>query len=253
MIDVPTIRGVTIVDDQFASNFCDMGVATIIADVNENSLPEEYPAWGLEDVRNRKAILSLRTIIDFAKSDARFNHDKVGILGASLGGIVTAFIAGLEADRLAAIVTVVGGGNIPYILANSDNDTVEELRDARMESAGLETVEEYENKLRETLRYDPMYFAFRGRSDKMLMVVSSTDTKVPADVQYELHKAFNKPVMSEYTMGHLGTILGVAYVWFDTVSEFLQTKLDIQKLRRPFTPIPIPAKAKQQLSCLADK
>lgn len=245
MILVPTIEGVTVVENRFASNFCNMHVATIIADVNDNTAPKEYPAWGIEDVRNRMAILAIRTVIDYAKLSPHFQHDKVGIMGASLGGIVTSFLAGLESERLAAVVTVVAGGNIPFILSKSENGRVAEIREKRMQATGIQTPEQYEDKLRTTVRFDPLYFAKAGRADRMLMVMSSGDNKVPSEMQLELHHAFGKPVHSMYKVGHVGTIMGLAFMHFDTVGKFISEKMALPHVYVPFTPVPMPEVPKE--------
>ncbi len=250
IILVPTIEGVTKVEQKLASNFCDMNVATIIADVNDNTEPKEYPAWGLEDQRNRMAIYALRTIIDYARNNPNFNPDKIGMMGSSLGGIITSFIAGMESERLAAVVTVVAGGNIPFILSKSDNKHVAKIREGRMKFEKMKAPEEYENKLRETVRYDPMYFAFSGRTDRMLMVMSTGDSKVPSEVQLELHRAFGKPAESMFTVGHVGTIIGIAYMYFDTVGKFLREKMALQNFSRPFTPVHAPNEVTEELQCL---
>lgn len=249
IIIVPTIEGYNAVEEKYASNLCGLGIASIIADVQDNSSDGNVPPWGLEDERDRYAILALRTTIDYAKSNSHFIYDKVGMLGSSLGGITAAFIAGLEMDRLAAVVTVVGGGNIPYILANSDNKRVAAWREARMEAEGMTTTEEYENKLRETLRYDPMFFASRANHDKLLMIISDNDDKVPSQVQWDLHKAFGEPDKSVFSVGHVPTIVSLAWVYFDTVTNFLQEKMQLPKFRGLFSPEQVPAAVVNELQC----
>ncbi len=225
MIVVPTIKGETMIEREFATRFCVMNVASIIADVSDNSTPEGVPPWGMEDKRTRDAILALRTVIDYAKSSPHFVSHKIGMLGSSLGGILTAFMAGLEGNRLAAIVTVVAGGNMPYILANSDNAEVAELRERRMAQEQMKSVDEYEEKLREVLRYDPTYFAPFVHADRVLMVMADSDTKVPSETQIELHKAFGKPAESIFSGGHADTIFRLAFNSFDVVDDFLGTTL----------------------------
>jgi dienelactone hydrolase len=249
MILVPTIEGYNAAEEKIASNLCDMNVATIIADVDDNSDNGEVPPWGLEDQRDRYSVLALRTAIDYAKSDAHFIHDKVGMMGLSLGGILTSFIAGLESNRLSAIVTVVGGGNLPYVLAQSDNRRIVKIRDRRMQAENIETLEEYENRLRETIQYDPMYFASRADREKILMVMSDADTKVPSVVQWDLNKAFGQPVNSVFHVGHVLTIAGVAWMYFDTVGDFLQNKLDLPKSEQYFTPSNPPEEVIREMQC----
>ena len=121
MLIVPTIDGVTAIEHSMGSQFCDSGVASVVADVNDRAIPDVMPAWGLEDRVFRSSVLSIRTILDFAETNQHFDKDKMGMIGASLGGISTALISGIESDRLKAIIIAVGAGNIPYALAYSTN------------------------------------------------------------------------------------------------------------------------------------
>ena len=228
MILVPTMEGITPIETSIASGFCDAQIATIIADVDDNSIPKVLPSWGLEDARNRYSILALRTTIDFAKTSPYFDSNRVGFMGLSLGAIMGSFIAGLEGERLAAMVLVLAGGDLPYILSVSDNSRVKEMRDGRIEAAGLKTNEEYEEILHQTVRYDPLHFASRAKPDKMLMVMSSNDTKVPTAMQNDLYEAFGKPENSVYKSGHVQTIISLTYWYFNTVTDFLGKKFQMQ-------------------------
>jgi hypothetical protein len=234
MIVVPTMEGITPVETSTASGFCDAGMATIIADVDDNSIPQAMPSWGLEDVRNRYSILALRTTIDFAKSSPYFDPNKVGFMGLSLGAIMGSFVAGLEGERLAAIVLVLAGGDIPFILSVSDNDRVRQMRDGRMQATGMTDSVQYEEVLHQTVRYDPLHFASRAKPQKMLMVMSSNDTKVPTAMQNDLYEAFGKPENSVYKSGHVQTIIALTYWYFDTVTDFLNKKFGI-KTKTPKT------------------
>lgn len=239
MILIPTIEGVTPVESSIVSRFCEAGLATIIADVNDNTPPETIPSWGIEDKRNRYSILAIRTAIDFAAANPNFDPSKVGIMGLSLGGIMTSFIAGLEASRLAAIVTVVSGGNFPFILSTTDNSRLRQLRSDRMQHEGMTSVDEYESRLRE-LRYDPMHFAHRAQPEKMFMVLSTNDKTVPSQMQQELWAAFRNPKNSVYTLSHVNTVVALTYWYFDTVTDFLADRFGTKRPPSQRNPKPPP-------------
>jgi len=229
---LPTMDGVTAVERAIASNLCAMNVAAIIADVNQNTVPEEIPSWGFEDQNNRRAILSLRTIIDYIEGTPYFDSRKIGMIGSSLGGVTTSFMAGIEPQRISAFVIVVGGGNIPYTLSVSDNEKILELRRRRMAAEGLTDPEHYEDKLREILKFDPMYFASFAVRDKIFMALSRSDTKVPTLVQEDLFRAFGEPEHTVFNVGHVSTVIGMAFFYFDYVSDFLSKRFGIPALRK---------------------
>lgn len=224
VIIVPTISGKTLIDTSSADTLCKKGMASIIADINDTSQPKVLPSWEHEDRVNRFAVLALRTVIDFAEGYRYFDRDRIGMLGTSLGGINASLMAGVEAERLKAIVITVGGGNLPYTLAWSDNSTIRKLRDARMKAVGMTRVEEYEDKLHEVLRYDPHDFADRVYTDRILMVLAKKDVTVPYGTQWYLHKSFGNPQYLLLNTNHVKAIVATTYLHFEKVVRFLRSR-----------------------------
>ena len=224
VIIVPTIDGTRDeLEPVVARSLCGSGIASIIADVNDVSLPKTFPAWGAEDVNNKWAMIALRTVVDFAQANPRFDKNKVGALGLSLGGITTAMFAGIE-PRLKASVIVVGGGNFPFILSASDHWHIEEMRTKRMEAAGFTKVEQYEDKLRETITFDPFYFASQANRENVMMVMAENDVKVPYVVQREQWEAFGKPTSLVFTGGHVSTIIQMVYLYMGDVTSYFDKR-----------------------------
>lgn len=240
MIVVPSMEGITPIESSIASQFCQSQVATIIADVNDNTVPSVIPSWGIEDIRIRYAILALRTLIEFAQGSSYFDSKRIGFIGNSLGAVVGSYLAGLEPSRLAASILVLPGGNIPYILSVSDNSRVKSMRDKRMAAEGYTAVEQYENKLRETVRFDPLHYASTANTENMLFVMSTNDKTVPSAMQNELYNSFGKPLVSYYKLGHVQSIVAFTYWYFNTATDFLSKKFGI-KMRaiRPTKQTPV--------------
>jgi dienelactone hydrolase len=221
---VPTIEGThPLLEPHIAQQLCDAKIASIIANVNDNRQPTPLPAWGYEDVNNRRAVLALSTFIDWAEKIPMFDRTKIGMMGLSLGGITTAMMAGVE-PRLRATVIVVGGGNMPYILTASDEDRIATLRANRMKAGNVPNLGAYEEILRDTIKYDPFYFAPRANRFNMLMVMAETDTKVPFVVQKEQFAAFGGPNSMTFANGHVATIVSLSYLYMDKVIDFYNKK-----------------------------
>jgi len=245
MILVPTVEGVTIIERKVASHFCDMNIATIIADVNEAAVPELIPLWGHEDEVSRRSILSLRTIIDYATTSSEFDAKRVGLMGLSLGAITSSFLAGIESERLAAVVLVLAGGDVPFILATSDNKYAVRIREERMSQEKMSTVDEYEEKLHQTMRYDPMHFSRLAKTKRLFMVLSDNDTKVPSVVQQDLFTAFGAPSSTTFSISHVETIVSLTFFYFDYVSNFVKQRFSesptvssLYHLRVPIRTVP---------------
>lgn len=230
VIVVPSMEGVTIVEPKIAAKLCGSGIAAVISDVVDTSLPKSLPAARHEDEQERRAILSLRTVLDVLSTHPAFDRDRLGIIGVSVGGIITSMMAGIEPDRLKAVVVVVGSGNLPYVLANSDNDKVSDLRRQRMTHLKIRENEIYEDWLRANLRYDPLYFAPRAQRDRIMMITARGDTTVPYRMQQDLFEAFGKPTVSEYSGSHVQTILSMTYFYFGDVIKFYKSRLGLSSL-----------------------
>lgn len=228
VIAVPPLMGIA-VEYIIAQKLCAKGIATIFASVNENLRPGkmEMPSWGFEDRTLVRAVISLRTLLDYIQISPYFDKSKVGILGSSLGGITALQLAGVESHRLQAIVTLVAGGNIPEILATSQQRRVKKLRRRRMENLNIDSPEVYEDLLRKTIRHDPLYFSHKVPKEKVLMIMSNADTAVPTSNQRLLHLALGKPDSIEYSMGHIPTILYAAIMDFDKIASFLDQKFEL--------------------------
>ena len=234
VVVVPTLNGVTVVEPRAASQLCSNGIAAVIADVIDTSLPATMPGAGHEDKHNRDAILAIRTILDYLGKQPQFDSNRMGIIGFSLGGIMTSMIAGVEADRLKAVVITVGGGNIPYIMSTTDQDKIQSLREQRMSFMNMTEPTQYEDWLRPLVKFDPLAFSSLAHGDRIMMVTAKSDTKVPYIMQQGLAKAFGNPVISEYSGGHVQTILSLVYFYFGDVTSFFKTKFGMPN----FAPLP---------------
>jgi dienelactone hydrolase len=225
-----------LLEPQVARSLCSAGYASIIADVNDLRPASPWPAWGGEDVNNRRAIFALKTVVDFAERVPNFDASRIGAIGLSLGGITTALWAGVD-PRLKAAVVVVGGGNLPYILSHSDEPNVVDMREKRMQAAGLQTIEEFEQILRSNVMIDPFYFAPQADHHRILQILAESDTRVPYVVQREMFQAWGGPQSITFTSGHEFTIFQVVYFYMGDVIDFLNDRMKPGATRFDFAPI----------------
>ncbi len=219
---LPTIFGHTVLENQLAKKLCERGFATVIADVNEVVQPTTLPSWDHEDNTQRKAILTLRTAIDFMQMHPYILPNQIASLGCSLGAITTATLMGVD-TRLRAAVLAAGGGNLPFILANSRYSKIELLRESRMKHLKI-SIPEYENELRRRLIFDPLHFRSRVNSANILMMIAKGDTMVPESAQMELWENYGQPEVLLFGSGHVGSIVRLAILWTDYIAEFFRAR-----------------------------
>lgn len=169
-----------------------------------------------------------RILIDFAQTQKDFiDAKKIGCYGMSLGGVMSAMLAEVD-SRIKAAVIIVGGGNFPEILANSVQGIVKGYREARMREENIRTKDELISRLRETVMFDPLYFASRVPTRNIYQVIGLEDTAVPTKNQLELWKAFGEPQNAKYDANHFPTILRNA-PHHKPIMDFLAWRFALEK------------------------
>jgi dienelactone hydrolase len=199
-------------------------MAGAIVDTLESSTPLKSPPWGFEDEQTKRTITSMRTVLDYAAANPHFDKDKLGVIGLSLGGINAAILAGVEPERLKAVVIAAGGGNLPKALSESTSGKLKSVRDMRMKEHSITSSTDYEEHLRETIKFDPIYFAPHAVRDSILMFIAEKDTTVPYETQAELFDAFKQPSYITISTTHIPALLAFTYLYFDTVLNFLDMR-----------------------------
>jgi dienelactone hydrolase len=228
IIIVPTILGTSeYIEPVVAHELCNAGYGSIIADVNDVREPAVFPAWGAEDTNSRRAILALETTVDFAQRIPQFDANNIGGMGLSLGGITASLWTGVD-SRLKASVIIVGGGNMPYTLAHSDDPRVVSIREKRMKTVGIPNENAYDAILRTNVTLDPYFFGSQVDHRRVLMVMADSDTKVPYITQQEQFVAFGKPQSITLMGGHETAIGAMVYLYMDDVTAFLDDRLKRQ-------------------------
>ena len=223
VIIIPTIEGVTPLENSLSSSYCKQKIAAVVADVNVTELPADLPAWGAEDQNDIRAIHRLRAIADFLQTDSRINGQQMGTIGLSLGGITASLFAAADARLQSAVITV-GGGNLPAILTESDAKQVIRIRDARLSAGTITSLADYEENLHRSIVIDPIYMgSFIGES-RVMMVIADNDTKVPSKHQWALREQIGQPETLQYSGSHLWTLIDIVFRSADKVINFAKTK-----------------------------
>ncbi len=224
LVIAPTILGPSELENGARLHLCKQGVSSLIADVIHSIQPPFYPDWEYEDAVDLAAIRALRTTLDFAESLPEIDRTKMGMMGLSLGGIVTSMVAAVEPDRLQAVVLVASAGNIPYSLAFSTQPIIRKLRDARMRALGWTDPAVYEAKLRETITIDPNFFASKIIPSHMFMLMARFDKTVPIILQKESANYFGEPEQLFVPGNHYETIFAITQFYMKPIVQFLHLR-----------------------------
>ena len=208
----------------FTSNdpFCNTFIIKYDEDINDKTRP-------ISAISNSflKSTTQARILLDFAETQKEFiDVTKMACYGMSLGGIMSALFLEVE-PRLKAAIIIVGGGNFPEILAYSDQFIVKGYRRARMKAENIKSIDELIKRVRESILFDPLFFASKRAARDVFMVMADKDKAVPTKNQLELWLAFGKPENNNFNDGHFQTML-LNLPKHKPLMEYLKRRLNLE-------------------------
>ena len=221
---LPPIVGETVLDRRVASKFCANGMAAyVIQVVKENSQEREINDLRVHDESYERALGGVRQLISAMDNDTSFNG-KFGILGMSLGGMLSSYVAGSE-PRITASVIVAGAGNVPGVLAGSDQEIVVRQRNARLSALGLADVQDYRERLSSFVTRDPLFVAANVAPRSMYLFIANSDTTVPTRYQQELRQAIKDPLVFVMNASHAPGLIKAATLHVVKMTSFFSKRL----------------------------
>lgn len=220
---VSPIVGETVLDRRLAQRFCANGMSAIIAGVvkldNPLTADSDLSIHDKSYVRALAGIQALMNQIQLTTPNARF-----GILGMSLGGMLSAYIAGAE-PRIEASVIVAGAGNAAGVLADSDQEIVRGQRERRLALFNLPDAKAYEETLRPLIVNDPLSVAGNIKPNSSYLFIANGDTTVPTRYQRELRDAIASPVVYAMNVGHTQALIRAGTIHAGKITSFFTRRL----------------------------
>ncbi|MEQ1721835.1 MAG: hypothetical protein ABL930_01575 [Pseudobdellovibrio sp.] len=207
---LPPLGGMNQMDEKMGEAFCNANIAAILITTTLTGLdsPTLVPVTD-HDHTHRRVASAIKGGMLAIRSLPQLNTLKIGLFGVSLGGILGSVAYGVIPE-ISAATLLVNGGDVPFILAYSDQSSIIKLRTARMAEQGFKTFEQYETYLRQHLTIDPLHFAKLIDPNTVKLFLSKTDKSVPSVKQMEYYDALGAPKeTSFYSLSHINTIFSV--------------------------------------------
>ncbi len=198
-------------DDWSATRFTKNGFNAVIISPSESLTDTTRPLDKVDDMLIRGVIVA-RMCVDLLETFPEVNKEKIYAYGISMGGIRTSLSFGVD-KRIKKAIEIVGGGDLPGIIADTRFKKLKGLRDARMQAEGLATVEEFRAYMKKVMTVDPLDFAGLRDPEDILMVLGNGDRLVPDVYQEKLYNAFSRPEEGRYPvtrrsiLGHYPTAI----------------------------------------------
>jgi hypothetical protein len=220
IVVLPIIGGGYPLEKHFSAYFARRGLAAVL--VRRDRLKRV-----LEDTREinetlRQAAIDARQAIDWIETRPELDASRVGAFGVSMGGIRAAFLTPLD-SRIRAAAIGLAGGDLPYVIAHSKEGGIVRRREPYLQKHGI-TKEDFERELRNTLACDPLDVAPFIDPDKVLLVLATFDTAVPARKGFELRRAMGNPETIIVPTGHYTALLFLPYIK-SACARFFKEKL----------------------------
>ncbi len=184
------------VSDWASAYFARNGYNAILI-IPQGSLTDEgRPLIKLNDLL-RQEVVAGRMCVDLLERFPEVDKEKLYAFGISMGGIRAALLFGVE-HRIKKAGEIAGGGDLPGIVADTQFNALEKVRDARMKAEGLATIEDFRTYLAGVMKFDPLDFASLRRPEDIFLVIGESDNFVPTPNQEKLYQAYSRPAEGRY-------------------------------------------------------
>jgi len=165
--------------------------------------------------------------IDWLDAQSFVDRDRVGIVGVSMGAIISSIVAGAD-PRIRAGVFILGGGDLAGILFSSTEPTVVSLRNRIEEEEDLTSEELLAEVGRRLRNVDPLTYAGRLDPNRILMIDAYFDHVIRRRYAMALWKAAGEPSMVMLPTGHYSAALFLDYAQRLALAHF-QKVFEMQK------------------------
>ncbi len=145
--------------------------------------------------------------------------ERIGILGVSIGAIIATLFSETDGNIKAASY-LLGGGNLPDIMAAPKGYVKRRLRQRIMTENGLTEAEFKEEALRTLQPVDPLNFTGRIDPARILMVNGRFDQVIPYRNAKELWQALGEPNLVVLPAGHYTASFFMPYVRYKVAKHF---------------------------------
>jgi dienelactone hydrolase len=158
-----------------------------------------------------QTVVDARRAIDYLQTRPEINHDRIAVVGGSMGGILGALLAGVD-TRVKAAILVVGGADWECLSRYSNQPVAARLR---AEDPHLSF-----DRIGDILApADPLYFAAHISPRPLLMQNGRLDETIPPSCAQCLYDAARDPkAIDWYQAGHqlpMELVVPRALAWLD--------------------------------------
>ena len=219
IVVLPILGGGNSVAKKFAGYFASRGYAAAI--VHRQDKYKEVKAISKIDMTLRQMVFDHKQALDWIETRPELDSERIGVFGISMGGIKSALVAALD-ERVRAAILGLTAGDIPHILAHSDEKGVRKRRKRYLEAEGL-TPDTFYERLKQEITCDPIRYAAYIDARNVLMILARFDRIIPYARGRILWKKMGEPEVIFLLSGHYSAIPFIPYIKMKSF-EFFRRK-----------------------------
>jgi dienelactone hydrolase len=224
---LPVFNGQLMIPRFFARYFANQGWAAVVVTRGRNPLdaltaPESAVQGNLQDYHR---------VLDWVEVEPELDATRIGVLGVSLGAMDAVMLAALD-QRVNSLVIAMAGGDLSYLLANTNYRRVVRTIDGMAEDLGTSR-EALGAKLDAAIKLDPLALAPYVDAERVFMVLTRTDAIIPFEAQEQLRETMGSPEALYLMTGHRPSVVffpkmrSAAYEFFERRFELHRIALAV--------------------------
>jgi hypothetical protein len=201
VVVLPIFNGQPIVTRYFARYFASQGWAALAVDRAGD------PLDGLSRANEaiREKLLDYRRVLDWVAEQPELDSGDIGMFGISFGAMDAVMLTALD-PRVDALVAAMAGGDLAYLMMNTNYRPVSRTINGMLESTGLSR-EGLRASLDSTITTDPLTLGPYVDAERVLMIMTRRDAIVPFEAQEELLSSMGSPEALYLPTGHRTSIV----------------------------------------------
>ncbi len=171
-------------------------------------------------------MVNVRKGLAWLKEQPGVDGDRIGIMGISMGAILSSLLIEVQPGIQAAVLFL-GGGNLPGIFKTSKEDPIADFRERSLEKIqpnGDPTDANWEKFIAEAREVlgpvDPLKYPSLLPPERILMVNGYFDAVIKKSYTQELWTHLKEPTLIYLPAGHYGSVLFFHYARYKALQHF---------------------------------
>ena len=198
---LPVFNGQLKIPRFFARYFANQGWAAVVVTRGRNPLealtaPEKAFRDNLQDYHR---------VLDWVELEPELDPSRIGVLGVSLGAMDAVMLTALD-RRVNSLVIAMAGGDLSYLLANTNYRRVVRTIDGMAAELGTSRAA-LGAKLDAAIKLDPLAVAPYVDAERVFMILTRTDAIIPFEAQERLRETMGSPESLYLMTGHRPSVV----------------------------------------------